>query len=53
MLSVIDELLTYINMCSFHWILLNIEVDRGNVEVMDPLKRDMEQFRDMQDMLQK
>jgi hypothetical protein len=29
-------------MCRFHWILLNIEVDRGRVQVMDPLKRDME-----------
>jgi hypothetical protein len=39
-------------MCRFHWILMNIEVDNGRVEVLDPLRRDMEQFRDMQDMLQ-
>jgi hypothetical protein len=41
----------YINVYRFHWILLNIAVDRGRVQVIDPLKRDMEQFRDMQDML--
>jgi hypothetical protein len=39
-------------MCRFHWILMNIEVDNGRVEVLDPLRRDMEQFHDMQDMLQ-
>jgi hypothetical protein len=39
-------------MCRFHWIPMNIEVDNGRVEVLDPLKREMEQFRDMQDMLQ-
>jgi hypothetical protein len=39
-------------MCRFHWILMNIEIDNGRVEVLDPLRRDMEQFRDMQDMLQ-
>jgi hypothetical protein len=50
-LSVIDELLR--NVCKFRWILLNIKVDRGRVQVMNPLKRDMEQFRGMQDMLHK
>jgi hypothetical protein len=39
--------------CRFNWILLNIEVDHGRVEVMDLIKRDMEQFQDMQDMLQR
>jgi len=55
MLSVNDELLTYVytNVCSFHWILFNIEVDRGRVQIMDPLDRDMEQYRDMLDMIQK
>ena len=55
MLSVNDELLTYVytNVCSYHWILFIIEVDRGLVQIMDPLDRDMEQYRDMQDMLQK
>jgi hypothetical protein len=39
--------------CRFHWILLNIQVDKGIVEVMDPLKRPLEEFRSMQDMLQR
>jgi hypothetical protein len=39
-------------MCMFHLILMKIEIDNGRVQVLDPLKRDMEQFRDMQDMLQ-
>jgi hypothetical protein len=30
---------------------MNIEVDNGRIQVFDPLNRDMEQFRDMQDML--
>jgi hypothetical protein len=29
-------------MCRFHWILMNIEIDNGRVEVLDPLRRDME-----------
>jgi hypothetical protein len=39
--------------CSFHWILLHIRIDKGRVEVLDPLKRPMAQFKSMQDMLQK
>jgi hypothetical protein len=31
---------------------MNIEIDNGRVQVLDPLRRDMEQFQDMQDMLQ-
>ena len=27
------------NVCSFHWILLDIQVYKGRVEVMDPLRR--------------
>ena len=55
MLSVIDELLIYIyiNVCSFHWILLDIKIDKGIVEAFDPLTRNMEEFRSMQDMLQR
>ena len=55
MLRVIDELLIYIyrNVCSFHWILLDIQIDKGRVEVMDPLKRNLAEFKSMQDMLQK
>jgi len=44
MLSVIVELLTYINVRSFHWILLAIEVDAGTVEVYDPLRRDFSDY---------
>ena len=43
----------YINMCSFHWILLNIQVDKGIVEVRDPLSRGLEGFRDLQHLLQR
>jgi hypothetical protein len=32
---------------------MNVEVDSGRVQVFDPLNRDMVQFCDMQDMLQK
>jgi hypothetical protein len=39
--------------CRFHWILLDIQVDKGIAEVMDPLKRHLEEFRSMQDMLQR
>ena len=37
MLSVTDELLTYINVRSFHYILLIIEVDSARVEIYDSL----------------
>ena len=32
---------------------MDIQVDKGTVEVFDPLSRDMEDFRSMQDMLQR
>jgi hypothetical protein len=38
-------------MCRFHWILMNIAIDNGRVEVLNPLRRDMEQFCDMLDKL--
>ena len=37
----------------FHWVLLDIQIDKGIVEVRDPLSRDMEGFRNLQDMLQR
>ena len=40
MLSVTDELLTYINVRSFHYILLIIEVDAARVEIYDSLAKD-------------
>jgi hypothetical protein len=51
MLSVIHDV--YINMCSFHWILLDIQVDKEIVEVGDPLNRGLEGFRNLQDFLQR
>ena len=40
MLSVSDELLTYINVRNFHYILLIIEVDAGKFEIYDSLAKD-------------
>ncbi|KAK1626008.1 hypothetical protein QYE76_000323 [Lolium multiflorum] len=37
---------------SFHWILLDIQADKGIVEVRDPLSRGMDGFRDLQKLLQ-
>jgi hypothetical protein len=39
-------------MCSYHWILLDIQIDKGRVDVFDTLSRNMEQFQSLQDMLQ-
>ena len=39
-------------MCRFHWILLNIQIDKGVVEVMDSLKKNFKEFEEIQDMLQ-
>jgi hypothetical protein len=40
-------------MCIYHWILLDIQIDKGIVDVFDPLSKNMEQFQRMQDMLQR
>jgi hypothetical protein len=40
-------------MCSYHWIMLDIQIDKGRVDIFDPLSRNMEQFQSMQDMLQR
>ncbi|KAK1678941.1 hypothetical protein QYE76_039789 [Lolium multiflorum] len=40
------------NLLSFHWILLDIKVDKGIVEVRDPLSRGVDGFRDLQKLLQ-
>ena len=55
MLSVIDELCisAYVNVRSFHWILLNIQVDKYEVEVNDSLSWDQEKWSDMKAMLQR
>jgi len=53
MLSVIDELCmtVYINVCSFHWILLNIHVDTGVVDLMDSLNKEQEEYTSVTSML--
>ncbi|KAK1685081.1 hypothetical protein QYE76_045929 [Lolium multiflorum] len=38
--------------CFFHWILLDIQVDKGIVEVRDPMSRGLDGFRDLQKLLQ-
>ena len=53
MLSVTDELLTYINMRSFHYILLIIEVDAGRVEIYDSLAKPEEKYKSIIDALQR
>ena len=55
MLSVIDELCmsAYVNVRRFHWILLSIKVDKSEVEVMDSLNRNQEEWSDMKAMLQR
>jgi len=55
MLSVIDELCmpAYINVRRFHWILLIIKVDVGQVDVMDSLSKDLKEYADLIEMLQR
>jgi len=53
MLSVTDELLTYINVRRFHYILLIIEVDAGRVEIMDSLAKPVEKYQSIIDALQR
>ena len=52
MLSVTDELLTYINVRSFHYILLIIEVDDAKVEIFDSLAWPQEKYQHIKDVLQ-
>ena len=54
-LSVIDELCmrAYVNVRSFHWIMLNIQVDKSQVEVSESLSWDQEKWSDMKAMLQR
>jgi Ulp1 family protease len=51
MLSVTHELLTYINVRSYHYILLIIEVDSGRVEIMDSLAKPEEKYKNIIDAL--
>lgn len=34
----------YINVCSFHWILFNIHVDTGAVDLMDSKFNEQEEY---------
>ena len=43
----------HINVRRFHWILLIIRVDEGVVEVMDSLRKDMDEYLNLQEMLQR
>lgn len=43
----------YINVCSFHWILLDIIIDKGLVEVFDSLRKPQSYYQDLIDMLQR
>jgi Ulp1 family protease len=43
----------YINVCSFHWILLIIRVDEGVVEIMDPLGKDQKLYDSLLTLLQR
>ena len=36
--------------CIDHWILINIYPDKSLAIVMDSLRRDLEQYKDMTDM---
>jgi hypothetical protein len=55
MLSVIDELLTYIIKLarSYHWILLKIEPDYGRVEIFDSLKKELNEYQSIIDMIKR
>jgi len=50
MLSTIDE---FLNMRSFHWILLIIKVDSGIVRIMDSKRKEQKEYKDIVDMLQR
>ena len=57
LISVVDELCTcplnYTNVsaCSFHWILLIIEVDDGKVQVMDSVLKDINDYTTVRGMV--
>jgi hypothetical protein len=55
MLSVIDELLTYrIKLArSYHYILLKIEPDYGKVEIFDSLKKELNEYQSIIDMIER
>ena len=52
-LSVTDELLTYINVRSYHYILLIIDIDAAKVEIMDSLAKEEKEYKSIIDALKK
>jgi hypothetical protein len=55
MLSVIDELLTYIIKLvhSYHWILLKMEPDYERVETFDLLNKELNEYQSMIHMIER
>ena len=55
MFIVIDELCmpAYINVRSFHWIMLSFMVDEGKVDIIDPLYKKQELYEGITSMLQR
>jgi hypothetical protein len=55
MLSVIDELLTYIIKLvrSYHWILLKIEPNYTRVEIFDSLKKELNEYQSIINMTER
>jgi hypothetical protein len=53
MLSVIDELLMYINLRACSTGSVNTEPNFGRVEISDSLKKDIDEYQSMIDMLQR
>ena len=47
------HMLAYTNMCacSFHWILLIIEVDEGKIQVLDSLLKEIKEYHNVKLML--
>jgi hypothetical protein len=55
MLGVIDELSTYIIKLArmYHWILLKIQLDYGRVEIFDSLKKNLNEYQSIIDMIER
>jgi hypothetical protein len=51
MLSVIDDLC--MRVCSYHWILLKIQLDTSTVHILDSLDKPDILISDMKEMLKK
>lgn len=53
MLTVTNELLPYINIRSFYYIMVIIEVDAGRVEIKDSLNKKRKEYQMIIDVLQR